>query len=57
MGNNYNIIFQCAQLLNIIFGRLFTVNLITGINNLLTTDELSIFSSEEKKNYFIIRMY
>ena len=49
MGNNYNIIFQCVQLLNIIFGRLFTVYLITGINNLLTTDELSKFNSEEKK--------
>jgi sodium/hydrogen exchanger 8 len=49
MGKNYNIIFQCVQLLNIIIGRLITVYLITGINNSLTNDESSIFNSEEKK--------
>jgi len=49
MGKNYNIIFQCVQLINIILGRLITVYLITGINNLLANEESSKFNSEEKK--------
>ena len=49
MGTNYDLIFQCVQLLNIIFGRLITVYLITGINNLFTKEELSKFNSDEKK--------
>ena len=49
VGKNYDLIFQCVQLLNIIFGRLFTVYLITGISNLFIEDEPSKFSSDEKK--------
>jgi len=49
MGKNYDLLFQCVQLLNIIVGRLITVYLITGINNLFTKDDLSKFSSDEKK--------
>ena len=49
MGDNYDLIFQCVQLLNIIFARLLTVYLITGANNIFTSDELSKFDPEEKK--------
>ena len=49
MGNNYDLIFQCIQLINIIFGRLLTVYLITGISNLFINDELAKFTPDEKK--------
>ena len=49
MGKKINLIFQCIQLLNIIFGRIITVYLITGINNFFTDNEFSKFSSQEKK--------
>ena len=49
MGKKINIMFQCVQLLNIIFGRLITVYLITGVSNLFINDELSKFNSDEKK--------
>ena len=54
MGKNYNLIFQCIQLLNIIFGRLITVYLITGIKNLFINDELAKFTSDEKKLYLYL---
>lgn len=49
MGKKINLIFQCIQLLNIIFGRIITVYLITGINNFFTDNDFSKFSSQEKK--------
>lgn len=49
MGKKINLMFQCIQLLNIIFGRMITVYLITGINNFFTDNEFSKFSSQEKK--------
>ena len=49
MIGDYDLIFQCIQLLNIIFARLITVYLITGVNNLLNDDELLRFDSDEKK--------
>ena len=49
MGKNYDLIFQCIQLLNIIFGRLLTVYIITGISNLFINDESAKFTSDEKK--------
>ena len=49
MGKKINLVFQCIQLLNIIFGRMITVYLITGINNFFTDNEFSKFSSVEKK--------
>ena len=57
MGKNYDLIFQCIQLLNIIFGRLLTVYIITGISNLFINDESAKFTSDEKKNNIPIRMY
>ena len=49
MGKNYDLLFQCVQLLNIIFGRLLTVYIITGISNLFINEESAKFNSDEKK--------
>ena len=49
MGKNYDLLFQCVQLLNIIFGRLLTVYVITGISNLFINEESAKFNSDEKK--------
>ena len=49
MGKNYDILFQCVQLLNIIFGRLLTVYLITGISNVFIDDESAKFNPDDKK--------
>ena len=49
MGKNYDILFQCVQLLNIIFGRLLTVYLITGISNIFINDESAKFNPDDKK--------
>ena len=54
MSKNYDLIFQCIQLLNIIFGKLITVYLTTGINNLFINHELAKFTSDKKKLYLYL---
>ena len=49
MGKNYDVLFQCVQLLNIIFGRLLAVYLITGISNIFINDESAKFNPDDKK--------